>query len=96
MVTLTMCSTTGIGEAKKRKLSGVIAAPLASVVSRNVPAAMGMKASAISAVGMSQSALLEEAMLRSSRMSGRSRRKAVADGAGVTGSMLRETRLSGG
>lgn len=47
---------TGMSEARKPTLSGVIYAPPASVVRRKVPATMGMNARAINAIGRSQSA----------------------------------------
>lgn len=62
-----MCTTTGIGEAKNRAFSGVISAPPASWVSRNAPAATGMKQSTSSAVGTSHVDLVGVVLLEASR-----------------------------
>ncbi len=50
-----MWSTTGAGAAKNRAFSGVIRAPPASVTTRNVPAATGIKLNAMRLRGNSQS-----------------------------------------
>lgn len=52
-----MWTSTDVGEAKNRALSGVTAASLASSVTRNVPAITGIALSAISPAGTSHSRL---------------------------------------
>ncbi|MEO9228538.1 MAG: hypothetical protein ABI216_06265 [Devosia sp.] len=61
-----MCSTTGSGALTKRTLSGVVGAPLASIVSRTMPAITGIRARTISPAGINQSAREESRMQTSS------------------------------
>ena len=58
-MTAGMWSATGIGAAKNRAFSGVIAAPAASCASRTVPAIAGTRLSAMRPPGMSQSDLVD-------------------------------------
>jgi hypothetical protein len=51
MVTLTIWTTTGAGEAKNRAFCGVMAAPPTSSDIRDAPAATGMRLRRISAAG---------------------------------------------
>ncbi|MCY1246339.1 hypothetical protein D9M72_595670 [compost metagenome] len=53
-MTLTMCVTTGTGDAKKRAFCGVTAAPDDSSASRSAPKITGMRLSRISPAGTGQ------------------------------------------
>jgi hypothetical protein len=54
---LTMCSITGMGEAKKRAFPGVISAPPVNWAMRKAPPATGTTLSTISPANISQSVL---------------------------------------
>jgi hypothetical protein len=56
MLTLTMCSTTGRGDAAKRALAGMSSGPPASPARRKAPLASGMALSRSSPTGMSHPA----------------------------------------